>query len=195
MSDSRAETVSDPLVLFCQDFLSSSPQGPPFSEDALARGFISRFPVASFLMKGTAEALCAKLSIDVYYRELPSDLTGFNGVYGEKREIILSESEDPLGISTHTLYHEIREIIERVFINLGYPTIVDAEKEKRAEEFAIAVRTNSAIKESEFLWDVAFNITSDWLRWISLAALASLIFLEGISIHFLPQMEKMSQKT
>ena len=130
MAEYKEETGSDPLLLFCKDVLSSNLQSWPPSEDTLARAFISRFPVWSVLMEDAANTLCERLGINVSYRQLP-DLSGFYEVYGEKREIILSDIENPLGISTHTLFHEIREIIERVFINLGHPTILEAEKEKR----------------------------------------------------------------
>lgn len=194
MAEVVAEAASDPLALFCKEFISSNPQTLPISEDALARAFISRFPVSPILMRDGVEGLCATLSIDVTYRQLPSDISGFNGCYGEKREIILSEIENPLGISTHTLFHEIREIIERVFISLGHPTIPEGEKEKRPEEFAIAVRLNSTLKGSEFLFEGAFNISSGLLRWGSIVFLAIMLMIAGAACTFLPQIEKMSER-
>jgi hypothetical protein len=92
-------------------------------------------------------------------------------------------------IATHTLFHEIREIIERVFINLGHSTVSKEEMEERAEQFAIAVRANSAIKENEFLFENAMNISSNWLRWGSVALVSILAIAESVAFVLLPQYE------
>jgi len=176
---------SDPLVRFCRDSLSTNLGNWPLNEDALARAFISRFPVSSFLMKDDLQALGAKLGVDVFFRQLPADISGFNGAYEGEREIILSETENPLGISTHTFFHEIRELIEHIFISLGHPTFPPDGAEKRAEEFAMAVRSNSALKESEYLIENALNASSNWLRWISVAAVTVLMASQAVACYML----------
>jgi len=109
---------------------------------------------------------------------------------------VLSEIENPLGITTHIFYHEIRELIERIFINLGHPTTPSSEIEKRAEEFAIAVRMNSAFKESEFLLGSALEIRSDLLRWGSVALISGLMLLQAFTHILLPKYEaSISQKS
>jgi hypothetical protein len=187
--DGLEQSFSDPLRSFCKDFLSQNLESWPPREDALAKAFISKFPVSSFLMRPGVEAVCSTLGIEVSFRELPSELAGLNGAYEEKKEIVLTEKEDPLGIATHTLFHEIREIIERVFINLGHSTVSKEEMEERAEQFAIAVRANSAIKENEFLFENAMNISSNWLRWGSVALVSILAIAEGVAFVLLPQYE------
>jgi hypothetical protein len=44
-------------------------------------------------MRPGVEAICTKLGIDVSFCELPPELAGFNGAYGEKKQIVLSEKE------------------------------------------------------------------------------------------------------
>jgi len=102
---------------------------------------------------------------------------------------VLSEIENPLGLTTHTFYHEIRELIERVFIDLGHPTIPPGEREKMAEEFAMIVRMNSAFKESESLLGSALEIQSDWLRWGSVALISGFVLFQAFMHVLLPKYE------
>jgi hypothetical protein len=184
-----AANPSSPLLTFCQDFVASDAEGWPPQEDTLARAFVSHFPVASILFEPGIKEFCSSLGLDVSFRELPPDLAGSNFEYGEKREIVLSEIEDPFGITTHTLFHEIREIIERVFTGLGRPTISPAEMEQRAEQFAVAVRMHSTFKESEFLLTGALEIRSDLLRWGSVVLIFAFIFVQVIGHTLLPKFE------
>jgi hypothetical protein len=180
---------SDPLLSFCKDFLSSNRESWPLSESALAWAFVSQFPVSSFLLRSGVEEVCLRLGVDVSFRELPPDLAGFNSGYGGNREIVLSEIENPLGITTHTFFHEIRELIERIFIDLGHPTIPPGELEKMAEEFAITVRMNSAFKESESSLENALEIQSDWLRWGSVALISGFVLFQVFLHILLPKYE------
>jgi hypothetical protein len=61
--------------------------------------------------------------------------------------------------------------------------------EERAEQFAVAVRANSAIMESEFLFENAMKISSDWLRSVSLALVSILALAQGAACILLPQYE------
>ena len=190
------QSPSDPLLTFCKDFLSSNIESWPPSESALAWAFVSHFPVSSFLLQSGVKELSARLGIDVSFRELPPDLAGFNSGYGGNREIVLSEIENPLGITTHTFFHEIRELIERIFIDLGHPTISPGEREKIAEQFAITVRMNSAFKESESSLENALEIPSDWLRWGSVAIISGFLLFQAFTHIVLPKYEaSMSQKS
>jgi hypothetical protein len=184
-----------PLLTFCKDFLSSNIESWPPSESALAEAFVSQFPVSSFLLRSGVEEVCARLRVDVSFRELPPDLAGFNSGYGGNKEIVLSEMENPLGITTHTFFHEIRELIERIFIDLGHPTIPPGEQEKIAEQFAITVRMNSAYKESESSLGNALEIQSDWLRWGSVAIISGFVLFQAFMHILLPKYEaSMSRK-
>jgi hypothetical protein len=185
-----AETAApSPLLSFCKEFLILNLKNWPPDEDTLARAFISHFPTPSYLLQAGVQEFCAKLRIDVSFCELPPDLAGLNSEYDEKREIVLSEREYPLGITTHTLFHEIREIIERVFIDLGYPTIPPSEIERTAEQFAVAVRVHSLLKETEFLFGSALEIQSNLLRWGSVAIIFGFVLLVACGHIFLTKYE------
>jgi hypothetical protein len=188
--------LQSPLLTFCKDLIASNLESWPPDEDTVARAFILQFPVASFLLQPNVEDLCLKLGIEVSFCELPPDLAGSNFQYAGRTEIVLSEKENPLGITTHTLFHEIREIMERVFIDLGYPTISAGELEQKAEKFAVEVRINSLLKETEFLFGSAFEIQSTLFRWGSVAIVSGFILLLACGHIFLTKYEaSMSRKT
>jgi hypothetical protein len=181
--------LPSPLLTFCKDLIVSNLERWPPDEDILARAFILQFPAASFLLQSSVEDLCLKLGIEVSFCELPPNLAGSNFQYGGRTEIVLSEREDPLGITTHTLFHEIREIMERVFIDLGYPTISAGELEQKAEKFAVEVRINSLLKETEFLFGSALEIRSNLLRWGSVAIISGFVLLLACGHIFLTKYE------
>lgn len=189
-------TLPSPLLAFCKHFLASNQESWPPDEDTLARAFVSQFRVPSFMLKPGVEEFCSKLDIEVFFRDLPPELAGSNFEYGGKKEVVLSEKEDPLGITTHTLFHEVREIIERIFIDLGHPTIPPGELEKIAEQFAVEVRVHSSIKESEFLLRSALEIRSNWLRWGSVALISGSVLFQAFTHILLPKFEaSMPQKS
>jgi len=179
----------EPLVLFCTEFLSRHRNNWPPSEDTLAREFLSAFPVSPFLTRAEVEALCSGLRIEVSFRPLPSDFTGYNCKYGEKKEIVLGEKEAVLGVITHSCFHEIREIIEGVFNDLGHSIALGNELEERAEQFAVAVRMNSANQTFEFLLAEIDNISSTWRRWGSLILVSILYLGHGAGCILLPHFE------
>lgn len=189
MQTGLQQNPSNQLLTFCTDFLSSNLESWPPNESALAQAFVSQFSVSSFLLQPDVEELSARLGIDISFCELPPDLAGFNSEYGGKKEIILSKIENPLGITTHTFYHEIREFIERIFIALGHPTIPPGDQEKIAEAFAITVRMNSAYKESETLLENALEIRPDLLRWGSVALISGFVLFQALAYILLPKYE------
>lgn len=102
---------------------------------------------------------------------------------------MLGERETVPGVITHTCFHEIREIIEGVFNDLGHSTAAGNELEERAEQFATAVRVNSANKTFEFLIAETATISSKWRRWGSLIFVAILYLGHGAGCIFLPHFE------
>jgi hypothetical protein len=183
------EIPSDPLVPFCREFLSRNLANWPVPEDSLASTFLSQFPVSSYLLSPNTEMIGAQLAIPVLFRQLPRGLAGYNGAYEEKKEIILPEIELFPGIRTHTLFHELREIIERVFSDLGYPTATGEELEGRAELFAATVRMQAAAQEFKFLFEDIANISPNWLRWVSIFILSILALTLVAACGFLPHFE------
>lgn len=146
MAEDQQERHSDSLLSFCEGVLSRHQDNWPPSEEILAEEFLSCFPVSPFPEREELKQLGCKLGIEVSFRSLPPELPGYNCSYGEKKEIMIGETEIFPGVITHSFFHEMREIIEDVFIDLGYPTESGKQMEERAEHFAEAVRINSANK-------------------------------------------------
>lgn len=189
MPEDQPEALSNPLQPFCTEFLSRHVNNWPPDEDTLARDFVSQFPVSSFLRREDVEKLCSSLDIGISFCALPSDLTGYNCSYADKKEIVLGEQEIVLGVMTHTCFHEIREIIERIFIDLGHPIALGNELEERAEQFATAVRINSMNKTLEFLIGEIANISSNWRRWGAYSLVFIGVLAHGAGCVLLPHFE------
>ena len=136
----------DEMADFCQFVVSRHSKQWPVKEDALAKEFLEFFGVQSllFLTFEAVASLCwERLQIRVSRVSLPKGLKGFNGSYYGRREIVISTDQDLAGIADlHTLLHELREIIERGFEELGHPTADcgDLDLECRAEFFASSVQ-------------------------------------------------------
>ena len=145
--------IQPPLTLpgFCQAVISKHASAWPPGEASLADEFLAFFQVEGFLgfLRFAPEELCNKLGIRVTIRDLPQGLRGHNCAYEEKREIVIGAVNGPaatLGSQEHTLFHELRELIEYEFQKLGYPTAVGSRLEERAESFASLVRSMAAMK-------------------------------------------------
>ena len=102
----------------------------------------------------------------VSFAPLPTGMRGYNGSYGDKREILISLNQDFDGAKLHTLLHELREILERGFEKLGHPIVNrdGSDLEQRAESFAIFVQIRVAYDTLPVLIDNVSEIEKKWLR-------------------------------
>ena len=189
MSEQLPEVVSNPLVEFCRECITRYANKWPPTESDLAMDFAFKFDVLPLLTIEQIETLCFHLGIKVSFRTLAPELAGHNCSYENDNLIELNEKEIVLGSMTHTLFHEIREIMERYFIDLQYPAMDENERELRADLFAGAVRTYCIYKIMGYLADGIADISSDLVRWGAYALLIGGAFVHGAACILLPQQE------
>jgi hypothetical protein len=141
----------------------------PPSEENLADEFATFFLLDLVVLEESL-ALCKRLGIHVSFAPLPEGLHGINGSHCQNREVLLSTKEAFPGGKFHTLLHELRELLEYAFCDLGYPIVRNQELETHAEEFAAIARMNGAKRVFEFLFEGASKVETNWKRWLAIAA-------------------------
>jgi hypothetical protein len=151
MSEETPDVLSSPLVEFCRECITRHANKWPPSESDLAMEFVFKFDVMPVLTTERMEALCFQLGIEISFRTLPPDLPGQNASYENQVLIELNETEIVFGGMTHTLFHEIREIMERYFTALEHPVTARNEVELRADLFAGAVRAYCSYETIEYV--------------------------------------------
>jgi hypothetical protein len=151
--------------------------------------FVCKFDVLPVLSREQIEALCFQLGIGVSFRVLPLDLPGHNGSYENENAIELNEKEIVFGGMTHTLFHEIRECMERNFSVLQHPVITENDLEKHADLFAAFVRVNCIYKTLGDLIGGIEDISSNLLRWAAYALLFAGGLAYGVGCVSLPPQE------
>lgn len=156
---------SDPILLFCQNFVSRNQIPWPPDEETLAAEFVSYFQSVNFLTMSELEQFCIATGIDLTKKSLPKDLLAFNCFPNGKRIIELDDHPENRLIQPHTILHEVRELLEYSFRDLDHPTVVDPEEiEMRADEFASLVM----VFGGERIWTEwivsALEIKSGWPR-------------------------------
>lgn len=160
----------DEIAEFCQVVISRHAEHWPITENILADEFLEFLGVQSLLLLRFEEIaqLCDKrLRIQISVRRMPTGVKGFNGSYENRCEIVISTDQELPGMADlHTLLHELREIIERKFEEIGRPTANcgDLDLEHRAEFFATAVQIGAACQMLPGLLESASEIKRKWLR-------------------------------
>jgi hypothetical protein len=187
-------TILPPLTLrgFCQTIVAKHSGNWPPREEEIAEGFHSFFQVDGVFPMEGLEKLCARLGINVSIQALPGGLRGHNCALGEKREIVIGKVEGPaavFGSQEHTLYHELRELIEYEFRKIGYPAAVASDLESRAETFAAAVRVKASIKGWKPLLDGISGIEFTWGRFAVALPLLAMMFVHSVTCLLLPHWE------
>ena len=189
MSEKPPEAISNTLVEFCKECISRHSNNWPPSENDLALDFVSKFEVLPLLSREQIQDLCFQLGIKVSFRALRPDLPGHNGSYENEYAIELNEKEIVFGGMTHTVFHEIRECMERDFTALHHPVIAENALEKRADLFAASVRVNCTYKTLEDLMGGIADISSNLLRWGAFALVLVGVLAHGAACVLLPQYE------
>jgi hypothetical protein len=161
----KAESNDEPgqLHAFCKVIASRCSNNRPPSEGKLATEFINFFEVGLPTLDSWTE-LCTNMDIRVTLTSLPPGLRGHHTCFNNEWTIWLSEKERFPRAREHTLLHELREILEHIFSDLGLPTADTSSREARAEEFAV----HTKMVASREMW-IAFlgdakKIQSTWWR-------------------------------
>ena len=156
---------SDPLLSLCQRVVERGKSWPP-AEDVLAEEFLSFFGISEFAHFGTLSQLCVQIGIVVSVQPMPSELRGHNSSYNGSRTIAIAENQSFPGANEHTLLHELRELLEHSFVQLGFAVAATPQDlEERAELFACLVRSHLAQK-TMFVWlEQVGHVEKKWLRY------------------------------
>lgn len=184
-------TPTQPLAEFCTELLSRHKEHWPPEEDAIAQEFVEHFPAIRQFSDGEQIIAFAKgLGIDASLCDLPDVLHGFNCSMEGQAVVVLSEQESFPGSREHTFFHELREIMEYRFRELGHPTAKRPELEKRADQFATEVRLARMMKVFGPLFDDARTIERTWKRWLAFAGISALVLGAGAACFLLPFFEE-----
>jgi hypothetical protein len=90
----------------------------------------------------------------------------------------------------HALFHEFREMVEHVFVELGHATLTPRESlEATAEEFAMLARMETATRELPAYIELVGNIEKNWHRYFVYSFLIVFSVAYMFSCVFLPQFE------
>lgn len=146
-------------------------------------------------MRDGLRELCAQLGITLSFSSLPPELRGFNCVYDNKTEIVISEQQSFPGAEEHTLLHELREVLERIFVGLDYPTADNGQElEKKAEDFARLARMAAINKSLPTFFEGADQIDRKWARVAAFVLIGGGALLYLFSCAMLPHLEDAAER-
>lgn len=179
---------SDRLYAFCQLIASRYSNNWPPSEEQLAEEFVGFFEV-SFPSLDSWIELCSSMNIRVTLTSLPQGLRGHHACFNNERAIWLPERDRFPGAREHTLLHELREILEHIFTDLGLPTADAKSREAPAEAFAAHTRITASEKMCKTFIEDARKIQSTWRRRGTYALICFGMILHSFGCIFLPFFE------
>lgn len=171
---------ADPLLSFCKECTRKYDGKWPVSNHNLASDFVDYFKIGFFPQMKELNQLCLTANIELSIEPLPDDLLAFNYLSNGIRKIVINASPENHLIEVHTAFHEIRELIEYIFCDLGFPIVDSNDKEKCADEFASAVLLHASIGTFKEWFESAAEIQPIWKK---LGALG-LIGISGIAVVF-----------
>ena len=176
----------------------------PPEENLLAEAFVTSFGADACRNMETLRQLCLRMGIEVRQVPMPPEIRGHNSLYLSKRSISLSSHQPLLGTDEHTLLHELREVIEHIFKELGSGTCSEnPDLEMRAEMFASYVRSESFSRRLPEFFESAKQIEVKWVRYgayavIGIGAAAYMftcLFLPFFEETFLKDLDKRNVRT
>jgi hypothetical protein len=184
-------TKNDPLLCFCLAVVSRHVDKWPPTEEVLAEEFVNWLGAKSLMTPSAMQELCLAKGINLSFTPLPPRLQGFNCSFQSKREIVISDRELVAFAHAHTLFHEFREMLEHLFVELGYATLSTESLETKAEEFAMVASMATATREFPGYVEMVSNIEKNWPRYFAYAFLGVFFVAYMFSCAFLPQFEDM----
>lgn len=188
-------TIQPPLTLrgFCEAVLTRHSAKWPPDEGLIAQEFVLFFQTEKLLGFTALQRFCQGLEVAVSIQKLPRELRGHNHRYQGKREIVIgtpAQGPPSASIWEHTLFHELRELLEYEFRELGCPVANSfSDLEARAERFASSVRAFGAIKSWQPLLESIGEVKSTWAR-VGLGLLAvGILGFTSLGCLLLPSFE------
>jgi hypothetical protein len=158
--------------------IATSAAKGPVDENTIASEFVTLLGAQDCISDSQLVDLCSRLSVDVQWVDLPPGNSGINVCYGDRRTIFVRKAEFP-GLREHVLLHELREIFEYKFRELGHPLAMN-DLEERAEAFAVLVRMRCATAMWSTLFESAGNLQNPWER-----IGACILTLAGAVVHII----------
>jgi hypothetical protein len=149
---------------FCAQIVARHAATWPPSEPILANAFAAHL---GYEHMGSFEGLvrwCGSVGIQVSTKSLPHDVRGYHYWFRDKCEIFVDEDSRLVVSREHTVFHELRELMEHVFREMGFPTLGENALESHAEAFAMHTRTAVVLETSKWLFDGAERVQSTWGR-------------------------------
>ena len=160
----------DTLAMFCEVYISQKGRNRPIDEWELADAFVKAFEIPPLFDVSGFEGFLAKTNIELRKANLPADLLGVHMSVEGKRRIDLSERPEQRLFQVHTVFHEIREILEKDFRRLGFSTSEsDEDLEHCANQFAFCAVICSQMDIFKFWFNNAYEIKSNWRKWGTLS--------------------------
>jgi len=169
------------LLEFCAAVADKyAPVWPP-TEDQLARDFLAHFGIARLAHYDGIIKWCGEVGVQFSTEELPHDMRGFNYWHENTFSITMPINGGCLISREHTLFHELRELLEHNFRHTGRPTAVGAALESRAEQFAACVRIAVCLESSKDFVETARGVRDPLGRLFAygLAAAATGVLILG----------------
>jgi hypothetical protein len=186
---------NNPLLGFCLAVISRHSENWPPTEQVLAKEFVGWLGVKPFLTRDAMRELCLSKGINLSFSALAHELRGFNCSFQDKKEIVISEHENVPFADLHTLLHEFREMLEHVFVELGWATLSPKDSlEETAEEFAAVARMETGTREFPAYVEIVGNIETPWQRYLGYVLLAIGFVAYMFTCATLPQYEEMIAK-
>jgi hypothetical protein len=107
---------------------------------------------------------CGEVGVHVSMMELPHDLRGGNFWHEQNMSIVMPVNGGCFISREHPLLHEARELLEKLFSHLGYPTSEGAVLEARAEQFAACARMAVFVEPSKHFFQLAGDVKNPFGR-------------------------------
>ncbi len=190
--DCETTCGSEPLTTLCQKIVYAHAEHWPPGEAAIAEEFASVYELQALPSTEDLLQLCLRLGIEMSVVPLPESLRGHNCAFGNRRNIVIAEEQSVVGATEHTLLHEMREMLEYTFADLGFPTAKEEELEHRAEKFAQLVRMAAIQRDLIGFLENLSEITSTWWAIAASVLIGAGALVCSLGCALLPQLERLA---
>lgn len=189
VENTEANSGMKSLAAFCEEILSRHKSTWPPSEHVLAQGFMTQYSPKSLLGSSQVIEFSRRLGISASLAALPEGMHGLNCSMAGEAIILLKEKEEFPGSREHTFFHELREIMEYHFRDLGSPTLESTVLERHAEEFAVHVRMAQSFEMAKFFAESVEDIEARWKRVLGYVGIAAFMLVWCFGCALLPHLE------